>query len=90
MTRAEVEEILGVPAGDYSTFAIETPWCGTGLPSVDFDPMGRAEDRSEWKGNHCFIEIEFDVADKVVRKTFGPCWPSRRGPKETVLRWFGF
>ncbi|MCI0376235.1 MAG: hypothetical protein L0215_01380 [Gemmataceae bacterium] len=59
MTEKEVEEILGVPAGDYGTKA---------HPELTVLPLG---DRKRWTSDDAQIVVDFDKRGLVVLKRLG-------------------
>ncbi len=72
MTRSEVEAILGVPAGDYTTGPCDEP------------PLGsRAFIRDKWFSDTGAIIVLFNDRERVVTVEF---WPMRR--ESFIDRWY--
>jgi hypothetical protein len=79
MTRAEVEALLGGPAGDYTAgrYAAAPEPVAVGGPSF-----------SEWLGEECSVMVSFDEEDRVVRSQVRPV-VNLDTLGNRLHRWFG-
>ena len=84
MSEAEVADLLGVRAGDYTTHPTELPFCGTGDPREEYAPRVGADERI-WKSNLCQIEVVFDEDGVIVSKALTPVW--KRSRLEAMFDW---
>jgi hypothetical protein len=65
MTESDVEELIGAPAGDYTTGPVtRAPCLGTGYVVVE------CETRKEWISDQGAIVVRFDQNKKVVLAQF--------------------
>ena len=60
MTESEVEQILGVPAGNYTREAVATIYPLGANDLVAGNELVRKEGGKEWIGNHASIYVRFD------------------------------
>lgn len=98
MTQADVEAILGVPPGDYSSGEIAWEFSEDQPPGTrvgyrlfyykDVRPTGIMRGK-EWASNECIVVVEFDSSGKVVGVSG---YPVLKLPSESMLsklrRWF--
>ena len=89
MARAEVEELLGGPPGDYSRQQMIYD------PEDPFVPTGQADDaelslspEDQWRGERLMIVVDFDGAGKV--KWAVGLRPARSGWYQMLQRWLPF
>jgi len=75
MTRAEVEQILGGPPGDYRT-----------RPVLTLLPSGGGLRWAVWQGNEGTAEVSFDRSGSVILRRFLTAEPRQPGLIET-LHW---
>jgi outer membrane protein assembly factor BamE (lipoprotein component of BamABCDE complex) len=96
MSEKEVEEIFGVPAGDYSTkdehwlYIQEKTRIKDGLIRIHVDILAKDPDGKFWKGDESSVWLRFDEAGKVA-----DIWSSWEGPNADqsflakLRRWLG-
>ena len=77
MTKAEVEKILGGPAGDYTTKPVYSPVRSFMRPS------GMV---LKWEGNEGQVDVCFDGSEVVIWRTYHQATMLNAGPFET-LKW---
>jgi hypothetical protein len=101
MTAGHVEDILGVPPGDYRTGEVEFPHTGpdvdrdrTEFDNVIFDIewlSGKRRLRIEWwTGNEGGLWVCFDQSDQVVTHSFVPGKLKSPGFLDRIHRWLGW
>jgi hypothetical protein len=94
MTRDQVEQILGGPAGDYSGGTADPTAPITihdGERSYSFlnDDWGYWSRGEVWIGHEAAIRVTFDVDGKVCGSGYRFIGSIRISPLRRLLRWFG-
>jgi hypothetical protein len=91
MTEEEVEEILGVPAGNYNTVHVSEFPCLSGLQLPKPKVCGQITAVTvwkEWKGNDAIVEIGFDSGGKLIFGFYRPVFRPDESFLEKLHRWF--
>jgi hypothetical protein len=87
MTEEDVEFILGVPAGDYTTYPFEYPSCFSGLPRArGKGPVSAISIWKEWRADGAEVTVIFEQG-KMSSAHF--VWLGRRADTfpELLRRW---